>query len=109
MMKIYLTLVLVFLFGVTAGPRQVKAQEASDSSVGRELGTSPNPSDEHDPPDWLFPINELDRSLPGWIHIGGQYRNRLEAPSGIGSKALLEGLSRPFEAVQQNRGFGYAS
>jgi Alginate export len=84
MMKTCLALVLVFLFGVAAGPGRVKAQEASDSSVGRELGASPNPSDEHDPPDWLFPINELDRSLPDWIHIGGQYRNRLEAPSGIG-------------------------
>jgi Alginate export len=84
MMKTYLALVLVFLFVVTAGPGQVKAQEASDSSVGRELSASPNAPDAHDPPDWLFPINELDRSLPSWIHIGGQYRNRLEGPSGIG-------------------------
>jgi hypothetical protein len=61
MMKICLALVLVFLFGVTAGPGRVKAQEASDSSVGRELGASPNPPDAHDPPD------ELDRSLPSWI------------------------------------------
>ncbi|MDB6043136.1 MAG: hypothetical protein JWM63_1687 [Gammaproteobacteria bacterium] len=83
-MKTYLALVLVFLIGVTAGPGRVKAQEASDSSVGRELGASPNPPDKHDPPDWLFPIAKLDQSLPSWLHIGGQYRNRLEAPSGIG-------------------------
>src|SRR5258708_9811132 len=79
MMNTYLALVLVFLFGVTAGPGRVKAQEASDSTVGRELG-----ADTHDPPDWLFPIAKLDQSLPDWIHIGGQYRDRVEAPSGIG-------------------------
>jgi hypothetical protein len=84
MMKTYLVLVLVFLFSVTAGPGRVKAQEASDSSVGREPSASPNPPDADDPPDWLFPIAKLDQSLPSWIHIGGQYRNRLEGPSGIG-------------------------
>jgi hypothetical protein len=86
-MKTYLALVLVFLFCVTAGPGRVKAQEASDSSVGRELGTSPNPPDANDPPDWLFPVAKLDQSLPSWLHIGGQYRNRFEAPSGIGYTA----------------------
>jgi hypothetical protein len=75
MMKTYLALVLIFLLSVTAGSGRVKAQEASDSSAGR---------DADDPPDWLFPIAKLDQSLPSWIHIGGQYRNRLEGPSGIG-------------------------
>jgi hypothetical protein len=86
MMKTYLALVLVFLFGVTAGPGRVKAQEASDSTVGRELG-----ADTHDPPDWLFPIAKLDQSLPDWIHIGGQYRDRLEA--------LRQGSATPAVAI----------
>jgi Alginate export len=83
-MKKCLALVLVFLFGMIAGAGRVKAQEASDSSAGHELGAAPDPPDAHDPPEWLFPIDELDKSLPSWIHIGGQYRDRLEAPSGIG-------------------------
>jgi hypothetical protein len=32
----------------------------------------------------LFPTTELDKRLPSWIRIGGQYRNRLEGPIGIG-------------------------
>ena len=84
MMKTYLTLVLVFIFGVTANPEWVNAQEGSDSSIGREPGASANPPDTNDPPDWLFPVGNLDRSLPSWIHIGGEYRLRPEAPSGIG-------------------------
>jgi hypothetical protein len=71
--------VLVVLLGVTAA---VNAQEPSDSSVGHGPGASPNPPG--DPPDWLFPIDNLDRHLPSWIHIGGQFRNRLEDASGIG-------------------------
>jgi hypothetical protein len=81
MRKTYRTLLLVILLGVTAG---VKAQESSDSSIGREPGASPNQPGANDPPDWLFPIDNLDKSLPSWIHIGGQYRERLEGPSGIG-------------------------
>ena len=73
MMKTCHRLVLVVLLGVTAG---VNAQEASDSSLGRGPGASSNRPD--DPPDWLFPIDNLDRSLPSWIHIDGQFRNRPE-------------------------------
>jgi hypothetical protein len=29
-------------------------------------------------------MTELDKRLPSWILIGGQYRNRLEGPIGIG-------------------------
>jgi Alginate export len=34
--------------------------------------------------DWLFPVHKLNRSLPSWFRIGGQYRGRLEGPMGIG-------------------------
>jgi hypothetical protein len=33
---------------------------------------------------WLFPVAKLDESLPKWLHIGGEYRDRLEGPTGIG-------------------------
>ena len=33
---------------------------------------------------WLFPIEKLNESLPAWLRFGGEYRNRVEGPSGIG-------------------------
>jgi len=53
--------------------------------------TSPNsnpaPSSfavESDSPSWLFPVDKLNESLPTWLHIGGEYRDRLEGPMGTG-------------------------
>lgn len=34
--------------------------------------------------DWLFPIDKLNRSLPNWFRIGGEYRGRFEGAMGIG-------------------------
>jgi Alginate export len=86
----YALLIPVLLFAASAGPGRVNAQNAhenlqelADSTVGREAA-APSSPDTHAPPEWLFPIAELDESLPRWIHIGGQYRNRFEAPRGIG-------------------------
>ena len=42
---------------------------------------------ESDAPSWLFPLGELDERLPRWVHIGGEYRERLEGPTGIGFTA----------------------
>ncbi len=36
------------------------------------------------PPGWLVPTEVLDRSLPAWLKIDGQYRSRLEGFGGIG-------------------------
>jgi Alginate export len=53
--------------------------------VGASTTTAaPNPPAADDPPDWLFPVAKLDEALPSWLRIGGQYRNRLEGPAGIG-------------------------
>ena len=47
-------------------------------------GAAAQPADGHNAPEWLFPVAKLDDSLPRWLRIGGQYRNRLEGPTGIG-------------------------
>ena len=53
--------------------------------VGASTTTAaPDPLAADDPPDWLFPVAKLDEALPSWLRIGGQYRNRLEGPAGIG-------------------------
>lgn len=33
---------------------------------------------------WLYPVTELDKSLPSWIQFGGQFRDRAESQDGIG-------------------------
>jgi hypothetical protein len=35
------------------------------------------------PDGWLFPITQLDLSLPDWIQFGGQFRNRVESQDGL--------------------------
>jgi Alginate export len=32
---------------------------------------------------WLFPVTELDKSLPRWLQFGGQFRDRLEGQTGL--------------------------
>jgi hypothetical protein len=116
-MRTYIMLILSLPFVASIAPQQAKAQEASDASIApreakaqvaidqepSDLSIGRQPSqpispDQHDPPDWLFPVAKLDESLPSWIHIGGQYRNRFEGPTGIGytgtSDAYLLGRLR---------------
>jgi Alginate export len=69
---------------------RTNAQTAPDLST--DSGSSANPSSAgpldaagtDDSLDWLFPIDKLNESLPHWLHIGGEYRGRLEGPIGIG-------------------------
>jgi Alginate export len=40
------------------------------------------------PDGWLFPITQLDQSLPSWIQFGGQFRDRVESQYGLGYKNI---------------------
>lgn len=40
------------------------------------------------PDGWLFPITQLDQSLPPWIQFGGQFRDRAESQDGLGYKKV---------------------
>jgi hypothetical protein len=75
---------IVLLVSVSAAPGQVNTQTSSDPSKDVQSGAAPDPSAADDPPEWLFPVARLNESLPSWLRIGGQYRGRLEGPSGIG-------------------------
>ena len=35
------------------------------------------------PDGWLYPITQLDESLPHWIQFGGQFRDRVESEDGL--------------------------
>jgi hypothetical protein len=80
--------VLLLVSGVVG--QRINAQTVLD--LNADPGSSANsaapaPSDSSgadDSLDWLFPVHKLNRSLPGWFRIGGEYRGRLEGPTGIG-------------------------
>ena len=71
---------MLLLAGVNTLPQRVQAQAATDSIVASQ----PAPHATGAAPSWLFPVDKLDESLPEWLHLGGEYRNRLEGPTGIG-------------------------
>jgi hypothetical protein len=83
-------IVLVLLLVSCMVRQRINAQTVPDSSANAGSSTNsssagvPNPAGDDDSPDWLFPITSLDQSLPRWFHIGGEYRGRLEGPTGIG-------------------------
>src|SRR5579863_8504932 len=84
--------VLVLLL-VSCMVQRLNAQTVSDVNVDSKSSTNSSSAGATDlaaddySPDWLFPINKLDRSLPSWFHIGGEFRGRLEAQKGIGFTA----------------------
>src|SRR5260370_9362877 len=77
--RTHTSLLLIFLLGVSMLAERAHAQTNPNSNPA----PSP-PAVDSDSPSWLFPIAKLDESLPSWLHIGGEYRDRLEGPIGIG-------------------------
>ncbi len=73
-----ISLLLISLLAVAVFSQRASAQTSPDPG-----GQSSPPAAESDSPSWLFPIAKLDESLPRWLHIGGEYRARLEGPIGI--------------------------
>jgi Alginate export len=84
--RIYVPLMLVLIVGAGTAAGQVEAQTHSDSSTTAPSSTGTDQPTDDDSLDWLFPVDELDESLPSWLRIGGEYRGRLEGPTGIGYK-----------------------
>jgi hypothetical protein len=82
--------VLVLLFGSCMARPRISAQTVPDSGTNAGSNTNstspgaPAPDGTDDSLDWLFPVIKLNRSLPSWIRIGGEYRGRIEGPTGIG-------------------------
>src|SRR6266403_2976202 len=100
-MKMHASLPLILLLGASILPERAHAQANPQSNPA----TSP-PTADSDSPSWLFPIDKLDEALPSWLHIGGEYRDRLEGPIGTGFRGtndfyLLDRL-RVTVAIQPN-------
>lgn len=81
--------VLVLLCSLCMARQWIIAQAVPDSSTnsGSNTGSNSAGAPDHlgddDSLDWLFPVSKLNRSLPSWIRIGGEFRGRLEGPTGI--------------------------
>src|ERR1700745_2004165 len=78
-MRPHRSLLFALLFSTSLFPNRAHGQRNPTSNP--EL--SPAAADA-DPLSWLFSVDQLDESLPKWLHIGGEYRDRLEGPAGIG-------------------------
>jgi hypothetical protein len=82
-------IVLVLLFSSCMARQRINAQTVPDSSANSGSSTNLNsagaaePAGNNDSMDWLFPVDSLNRSLPSWFHIGGEYRGRPEGQMGI--------------------------
>ena len=83
-MRVNALLALMLWMGVSVTPERVNAQTSTDSSTSGQSSAALEPSAADDPLEWLFPVAKLNESLPSWLRIGGQYRNRVEGPAGIG-------------------------
>jgi hypothetical protein len=91
-MRTYILMMLVLLWGASAPGKAQEgsnsnAPEPSNSTVGSQPSAAPSPCETAS---WLFPIEKLNESLPSWIRIGGEYRNRIEGPGGIGYSATRD-------------------
>jgi alginate export protein len=78
------TYVLLMLMGLIGGGTTLGHLNAQEGSGAAPQPTSARKHTADDPPTWLFPIARLNESLPTWLRIGGEYRNRLEGPIGVG-------------------------
>src|SRR5258708_27104618 len=76
-MRTNISLLLAFFLVISMFPVHAQAQTNPNSSAAHNPSAS-----ESDSPSWLFPVAKLDEVLPRWLHIGGEYRNRLEGPLG---------------------------
>jgi hypothetical protein len=76
-MRTHISLLLALFLGISMLP--VRAQTQANPNSSTALNPSANESDD---PSWLFPVAKLDEVLPRWLHIGGEYRDRLEGPIG---------------------------
>lgn len=62
----------------TGGRNQFAPDAPGGSHASTDLRVfGPNPDG------WLFPVTQLDESLPSWIQFGGQFRDRVESSEGI--------------------------
>jgi len=78
-MRTHTLLLLILLLVASIVPLRAQAQAGFNTS-----GQPASQTSNSDPLSWLFPVDQLNQSFPRWLRIGGEYRDRLEGPIGIG-------------------------
>ena len=73
-----------YLFAQSAQPVTPDAPGGSHASTDLRV-------DGANPDGWLFPITQLDRSLPSWLQFGGQFRDRVEGQLGLAYNPVNDG------------------
>ena len=92
-MRIYTTLSLIAVLGIARAqspPTGDPTQSSNPTTPDQTADSNKNQTS------WLFPVENVDRALPGWLRFGGEYRSRVEGTYGIkwASKNDLYLLSR---------------
>ncbi len=82
-MRTHTALLLRLFLGLSMAISMLSGSAQAQANTQSNPAPSP-PAVDSDSPSWLFPIDKLDESLPSWLHIGGEYRDRLEGPIGTG-------------------------
>jgi hypothetical protein len=83
-------IVLVLLFSSCMARQRINAQTVpklnadSGSRVNSGAPAPFSPTGSDDSLNWLFPVHQINRRLPSWFRIGGEFRGRLEGQTGIG-------------------------
>jgi hypothetical protein len=70
----------------------------SSNSIDTNLYPRDTPGESHakmdlripgrNPDGWLYPITQLDQSLPHWVQFGGQFRDRVESQDALSYKKV---------------------
>lgn len=77
-----LFMVLIATAGVLCERAAAQAQsapQAATQEVPAQTAAADRPASS-----WLFPVDKLNAALPGWLRIGGEYRDRFEGLDGVG-------------------------
>ena len=79
---IFTLIVLVLSTGVLCERSAAQTQSAAHASA--QAGPAQRTVPDRTAPSWLSPVDKLNSILPGWLLIGGEYRDRFENPVGVG-------------------------
>src|SRR5579862_1821892 len=87
-MRRCIVFVLLLVSWIAEQRTQAQAARDSNSDSGSRVNSGApapfSPVGSDDSLNWLFPVHELNRRLPNWLRIGGEYRARVEGQTGIG-------------------------
>jgi hypothetical protein len=83
-MRSFAILPLIAVFGMARADAQTTSDQTQDTEQATKV-QSTDTGNKH--PSWLFPMEDVNRTLPESLRFGGEYRSRVEGRYGIGFTA----------------------